>query len=898
VPASIRTPDQRLRIFVSSTLQEVADERVAAKEAIQRIRLTPVMFEMGARPHPPRDLYRAYLAQSDVFVGIYWQRYGWIAPGEAVSGLEDEYLLAADLPKLIYIKRADKREERLDDLIHRIQDADRVSYRPFTDASELEELIANDLALMLTEHFDASGGIPTPDPTPLPGFDMPARSAAPVERGELIGREPEVALVSDLLQRADTGLITLTGPGGTGKTRLATHVANTVGPGFGDGAFYVPLAGVREAHDVVPTITSTLDIPAPPTGADPEHLLIGFLRARHALLVLDNLEQVLDAAPDVARLLGACPDLKIIATSREPLHIRGEREVPVPPLPHRVDDPDVVTPAMRLFESRARDVRPDFTIDDDNRAAVAELCRRLDALPLAIELAAARVRVLSPQAMLTRLDESLSLLSGGQRDRPERHQTLRATLEWSLALLQPEEQRFFRRLGVFADSFSESAAAAVVGDAGIDVLDGVTSLVEKSLLVRFEVRGDSRFRMLETVREFARDQAAAAGDERAARLRHAQWVERLLAGEHANLMNTQTRQAAHERIAAEEIEARRALRFAASDDGDAELAWQLFIRFGVALISSYAQTAEVLSTYERMAPLPRPTDPRDAAIVLGVWSWARASQFDPAAGADLEVACAMLEEAGDREFLMCFESAWGMFLAPVELPRALEVLGRAIVLTREANQTVIENYALLTICLAHLHAGTIDEAQHFADEMERLGRRRHDDETLSYALVLDARIKIARGDIAGARRGFADAVALASAHAAAWSRAMALCGLASATMAEGDEVSARAILEEALLFCVGAGYLGIEALCGALALLLLKAGEPDRARRVFDAVARGTEEDVSFGATATDQSGALRAATREARDRLGDPPACDPAALDLDAVLEAALGHRRHGSGR
>ena len=157
----IRTPDQRLRVFVSSTLQELADERVAAKEAIQRIRLTPVMFEMGARPHPPRDLYRAYLAQSDVFIGIYWQRYGWIAPDETVSGLEDEYLLAQQMPKLIYIKRADTREDLLKDLIHRIQDEDKVSYRPFSDAAELKDLIENDLALMLTERFTATGTGPT-----------------------------------------------------------------------------------------------------------------------------------------------------------------------------------------------------------------------------------------------------------------------------------------------------------------------------------------------------------------------------------------------------------------------------------------------------------------------------------------------------------------------------------------------------------------------------------------------------------------------------------------------------------------------------------------------------------------------------------------------------------------
>ena len=153
---AIRTPDQRLRVFVSSTLQELADERVAAREAIQSIRLTPVMFEMGARPHPPRDLYRAYLAQSDVFIGLYWQHYGWVAPTETVSGLEDEFLLANQLPKLIYIKRADAREDRLKDLIERIRGEDQVSYRPFSDVAELRELIKDDLALMLTERFTSS----------------------------------------------------------------------------------------------------------------------------------------------------------------------------------------------------------------------------------------------------------------------------------------------------------------------------------------------------------------------------------------------------------------------------------------------------------------------------------------------------------------------------------------------------------------------------------------------------------------------------------------------------------------------------------------------------------------------------------------------------------------------
>src|SRR5438876_7830207 len=216
-PALIRTPDQRVRVFVSSTLDELAPERAAAREAISQLRLIPVLFESGARPYPPRELYRAYLAQSDIFVGLYWQRYGWVAPGMQVSGLEDEYQLSGAKPKLIYMKTpAPEREPRLQALLDRIRAEEIASYQKFATPEELRERIANDLALLLTERFT------TPAETPVA-----ARLAAlPLPRSRLIDRDQERAQAQALLQREDVGLVTLTGTGGVGKTRMDLQVAD------------------------------------------------------------------------------------------------------------------------------------------------------------------------------------------------------------------------------------------------------------------------------------------------------------------------------------------------------------------------------------------------------------------------------------------------------------------------------------------------------------------------------------------------------------------------------------------------------------------------------------------------------------------------------------------------
>ena len=241
---AIRTPDQRVRVFVSSSLQELADERRAAREAIEELHLTPVMFEQGARPHPPRALYRAYLEQSDVFIGLYWQRYGWVAPGEKVSGLEDEYGLSGDRPKLIYIKMpAPTREPELATLLDRIRRDDRASYRPFNDADELRSLVADDLAVLLTERFASAASAADQ----VLGWRLPQ---LPRPATRLIGRDEDVDSVAGLLAGPETRLVTITGAGGIGKSRLALEVAERVKDQYADGVAYIELAAVPEQDTI------------------------------------------------------------------------------------------------------------------------------------------------------------------------------------------------------------------------------------------------------------------------------------------------------------------------------------------------------------------------------------------------------------------------------------------------------------------------------------------------------------------------------------------------------------------------------------------------------------------------------------------------------------------------
>ena len=324
----------------------------------------------------------------------------------------------------------------------------------------------------------------------------------PAPATPLLGRERELAALAELARAGDTRLVTLTGTGGIGKTRLALELVRRLAPEFRQGAAVATLAPVRDPALVARAILEALEIPE--TGGDAEQLLIKTVASSELLLLVDNFEQVLPAAPAIARVLEAAPGLKIVVTSRAPLHIAAEREYPVPPL---ADDE-----AAELFVSRAQAANPNFELSEPNAAAVAELCTRLDGLPLAIELAAARTKLLPPATLLSRLANRLELLSGGRRDAPQHQQTLRMTFDWSYELLDAEAQRLFAQLGVFAGGCTLESAEAVCDE---PVLEALGTLVDESLVRQREtVTGDARFSMLEIVREYALEKLGAADELR------------------------------------------------------------------------------------------------------------------------------------------------------------------------------------------------------------------------------------------------------------------------------------------------------------------------------------------------------------------------------------------------
>ncbi|MFB7894090.1 DUF4062 domain-containing protein [Microbacterium sp. NPDC056044] len=759
--AVIRTPDQRIRVFVSSTLRELAEEREAVKSAIERLRLAPVMFELGARPHPPRDLYRSYLAQSDVFVGIYGQSYGWVAPDEDVSGLEDEYNLAPRaMPKLIYVKDADSRDERLKTLIARIQADDTAAYLHFRSAAELEDQVAGDLAMLLAERFDESRAPAVDDGEPKPTLV----GRVPVPYTTTIGRKDDIEAVRTLLARGTDRVVSLIGPGGIGKSRLAIESALACGDLFPDGVYFVLLEGVLEAGLLLPTIAYYLGIRDNGEAALEERIAHA-LADRRVLIVLDNFEQIVDAAPVLVRLYTVAPTATFLVTSRIVLRIRGERVYDVPPLttpagerPASLDH-TTRTAAVSLFVDRARAIDPRFDVTPDNARDLADICRRLEGLPLAIELAAAKVRILDPAQIADRLEQSLPLLTAAVRDLPERHRTMRATIDWSVSLLPPEQRDLLADLGVFATRFTLDAVEAL-GEGrpwGGHAIDALAALADGSLVKQSEVGGRRVFSLLAIVREYALGRLKERGDAQRVRRAHADYY-RGLVQQIAPDLGGRGQADAVVRLGLELPNLRAAVRhlvYTNRLDDAGDFAWCLLIYWW---ISGFFAEVRVwmLELLEKQHDQPITPHTRAIAWFFALWGemWQRPSEQ---VVAGLGECVRLFRESGDEDaaaMALAARATARVQFSHLDTDKAEAELREAVVTLRERGNTWAEAITEVSLGrLAWVRGSTDDALAHF-DRATSVAQSRGDLFTTSVAGNLRARLTFQLGRIDEAEREF------------------------------------------------------------------------------------------------------------------------------------------------
>ncbi len=643
------------------------------------------------------------------------------------------------------------------------------------------------------------GGVPGSTPgRDAPGVAMTDVSPTagsfaflPLRRTPLIGREHDVAAIVDLLRRDDVPLVTLTGPGGVGKTRLAVQVAAQVAPDFADGVCFVELGSIHDPALVLPTIVKALNIGD--VGARPvTEQLVAHLRPRGSLLILDNLEQVVEAASSLGELLVRCPRLKILATSRVVLRVLDEHDVPVEPLKEPA--------AVQLFVTRARATSPAFALTTANQRAVAAICARLDGLPLAIELAAARIPVLPPVALLARLEHALPLLTGGARDLPDRLRTMRDAIAWSYDLLDASEQALFRRLAVFAGGFVLSGAEVVASadESGLDALDGVASLAEKNIVQH--VSGldseEPRFRMLETVREFGLERLAASGESENIQRAHARYYADLAARAEPELTGAD-QLAWFARLETEHANLRAALAWAIPHDPETGLAMAgALIRFWdhhshVSDGRHWLETA--LATSGDLPPAPR---------AKALWG-----------------AGVLAEGAGDYV-------------------RAKDCLRESLELARVAGDRYVIGFALGALGYLSLHHGDLVQAEALAEEGLVHVRAIGDDDAIAAVLGTLASVAFFQGNYARAVVRSEESLALYRGLGSVHGTASVLAHLGRALLEMGDHKRALAVLSESLVLSqrVGNKWYTVSALEG-LAGAATAREDWEHAARLFGAVA-------------------------------------------------------------
>ena len=594
------------------------------------------------------------------------------------------------------------------------------------------------------------------------------RHNLPVQATPLIGREREVTSARERLLTPGVRQLTLTGPGGTGKTRLGLQVAAEAVDRFEDGVFFVALAPIGDPALVAPTIAETLGV-RDAGGRPLRESLEDYLQDKQLLLVLDNFEQVLGAAPLVAELLARAPELKILVTSRAVLHLRGEHEFPVPPL--ALPDPGSLPSvgamsqyaAVALFIERAAAVNPDFAVTNENAPAVAEICHRLDGLPLAIELAAARIRLLPPAAMLARLGRRLPFLTGGARDLPARQQTLRGTIEWSYDLLDEGERRLFRWLAPFVGGCTLEAVETVcnaLGDLQVDVLDGVASLVDKSLVRQDQgTGGEHCFAMLETIREYALEQLEASGEVGALRRQHAEYY--LALAEEAELRFWEGGEYGLwlTRLEQEHDNLRAALAWSQTEAGDAEIG----LRLAGALW----------------------------------WFWFVHSHYSEGRRW-LETTLAVSGEASISLRAKLLTGAGQLVRVQGDYGRGAALLEEAVGLCRDLGDIRGLARALIELAFASLFRGDDQQAAAFWEESLALSRRSGHSWGVATSLHGLGRAAEFRGDYERAAALLEESLGLFRELGNTWYTAWGLRYLGRVLQTQGDQVRAVALLEESL----------------------------------------------------------------------------------------------------
>ena len=678
----------------------------------------------------------------------------------------------------------------------------------------------------------------------------------------------------DLLRHDETHLLTLTGPGGTGKTRLALQAAADLLDDFPDGTFFAPLATLTEAELFFSAVAETLEVKETGEQAIDESLK-NYLRERRMLLVLDNFEQVLGAAPAVTELLAVAPGLKVLATSRAPLGLYGEHEFPVPPLTL----PDLKRPpslerltqfeAVGLFVERARAVKPDFAITNESAPAVAEICVRLDGLPLPIELAAARIKMLPPKAMLQRLSSRLKLLTGGARDLPERQRTLRGTIEWSFALLEEGEQLLFRRLAVFSGGRTLEAIEAICdaeGDLPMEAFEGGSSLLDKSLLRQEEgPNGEPRFVMLETIHEFAREKLGESAEAEEIKRLHAQYFLTLAEEAYPELKGANQLQWL-ERLEVEHDNMRAALSWVL-ERKEVEVA----LRLGGALSwfwSVRGHYGEGRRWLEEALAIEVRGSPEVRAMALAGAGTLASEQGDydrakEACEEGLQLLAHQAREPSEAKLGLLACLGW-VASEREEHGQATQLFEESLALSREMSDTWWIASSLLNSALVSHSRGDSERATELYEESMDLFREQGDKLSLAFCLNNLAMVVCSKGNLGRAAQLTEDSVALLKELGTRGGVSIGLCNLGWMALLQDDLGRAAELYRESLSLSWDSGLNPIvQSALEGFACLAGAKGDAERAARLWGAAqalheTKGIPRDTDFLAEADARISAVR----------------------------------------